>query len=315
MNRNHKPSSYEDWSPWGYRIGHFQPVAIDQQRLLVSTWEKRCYVLDLKHRTCTAEPLIGPPKNRYAGRCLRSPTVSTIGTVQICAVATTAGWAGVWRLGATEATVLFPVSGGSVNATAMAQDGGRLAVGLGYYPLDSVSTAEAVVELWDLRRDPIYKARRKLPGVAIDHLAWSSEEDVILAVSGARDQNHGYVALLDGSSLNILDIAEVEHGNFLAARLDSDTQRLLLAFWNRIEERPLSDLGTIEESLEIECGVAADISEDLEEVIFASGLRLDVNDASQRFLPELSDCAAVLFLTEDRILGISEGGTVRIWSG
>ena len=147
VNRNHKPSSYEDWSPWGYRIGHFQPVAIDQQRLLVSTWEKRCYVLDLKHRTCTAEPLIGPPKNRYAGRCLRSPTVSTIGTVQICAVATTAGWAGVWRLGATEATVLFPVSGGSVNATAMAQDGGRLAVGLGYYPLDSVSTAEAVVEL------------------------------------------------------------------------------------------------------------------------------------------------------------------------
>ena len=314
-------SSFEDWNAFdGYdsSIGCPEAVVIDSQRVLVTTWMRRCYVLDLATKTLHAEPDIVPPKLAWLGVGWHPDTPSIeSGVSPICAVATRAGWASVWRLGASQSITMYPRNHGSVNAVALKPGTDVLALGLGYYVLDSSADPKAFVELWKLVNPPEFLARRCLPGVVVDRLAWDSSGNSLLVGTGARSQDRGHVAMLEGFSLAMLDIAEVETDGIpicSALHLDSATGRAVVCMSNRLEIRRADELAEIEQTWELGGKLhAASFSADGREVLLTNGLRIDLWSRESRRLLPLPDCTGVALLPDGRGLGISRDGIVRLW--
>jgi hypothetical protein len=197
MTEGAETCSFYDWQAFGRDVGFPEAVLIAPRRVLVSTWLRQCFVLDLESNTCRHEPEAAPPGSLFhAGRCLRSISTAC-GSPPICAVASRAAWASVWHLGDRESMTVHPERYGPVNSVAVSPRGDRLALGTGFYPLDPRHEPRAFVELWDTADSPVYIASRCLPGVAVDRLAWDAKGDTILVATGARSQDRGHVALLD----------------------------------------------------------------------------------------------------------------------
>ncbi len=315
------PSSFEDWNAfegYGSSIGSPEAVVIDSQRVLVTTGLGRCFTLDLATKMLHAEPDIVPPKLAWLGVGFHPETPSIAGgAVPICAVATRAGWASAWRLGSSQSTSMYPKNSGPVNAVALKPSADVIALGLGYYVLDTSADPKAFIELWKLVNPPKLLAQRCLPGVVVDRLVWDPSGNSLLVGTGARNQDHGHFALLDGLTLAILDIAEVETDRApicSALRLDTATRQAVVCTSNRLEVRRADELARIEQAWDLGERVhAASFTADGKEVLLTNGLRIDLWSKESRRSSPLPDCTGVAILPDRRGLGISETGIVRLW--
>jgi hypothetical protein len=83
---------------------------------------------------------------------------------------------------------------------------------------------------------------------------------------------------------------------------------------NRIELRRANDLGEIERTWALEEDVfGADFTAEGDETLLTNGLRINLWSGDRRQLSALPDCTGVALLPEGGALGISKGGTVRVW--
>jgi hypothetical protein len=105
---------------------------------------------------------------------------------------------------------VYPKNDGPVNTVAVSPQGDRLALGTGYYPLAPGTEPKAFVELWDSTDARVCRAARRLAGVVVDRLTWDATGTRLLVSTGAITQDRGHVALLNGLTLALLDVAEVD---------------------------------------------------------------------------------------------------------
>ena len=307
-----KSCTVEDWHALDECIGYPKIVLIDSERALVSTWLSRCFVLNLNSRSSHAESEARPSDLKLPiGNCLVSPSVS-VTLPHICAVATRSTWASVWPLGGSESTTIRPETCASVNTVSIRPAGDRVALGIGYYPLDPNGESKAFVELWSMEDQPQCLAARRLPGVAVDRLVWDAAGETLLVATGARSQDRGHVAMLDAASLTIMDIAATEAVFCDALHFDAIANRVFVCTRHCLEMRRADDLGTIERSWNLDDEVhGAAFSTD--EAFLTSGLRLDLWSTDRRQLPKLPDCTGVALLPDGTGVGVSRSGDVRIW--
>ncbi len=311
--------SFEDWQAFEQNtyVGYPEIVPLDSKRALVSTRMRRCFMLNLEKRTIRAEPEILPSWIKVddldIGHSLQSLSISG-GVHPVCAVATKVGWAGVWQLDTIESISIETENGGPVYSVAVNPSGDRIALGIGRYVLDSRSKPEASVELWRLADSPVFVATKSLPGGVVDRMIWDTDGETILAATGDLSQTRGHLALLDGHSLGILEIAEIESCGCQALYLNSASDRAILCMRNRFEIRRTNELRKIAKSLDFcERLHGAAFSNGAKEVLLTNGFRIDLQSGEHRQLPELPNCTGVALLPDGTGLGISSEGIVRVW--
>ena len=204
---------------------------------------------------------------------------------------------------------------GSVHCVAFSPNGGYLAVGLGWYPLDSLSPARAEVQLFSVADPSLPMAKRALPGVAVDRMLFCVSEDLLVAVTGARTQNRGFVVLLEYPTLGILEVAETNAAMYRALLTDPWESLLLLCSSGGIEARTLRRPWQVEwdRCFPDDPLLAVAFCEEREWIYLSDGNVVDLAMKDVGHLSPLPECSGLVVLDEHRVAGISSTGTLRVW--
>lgn len=314
--------SWSDWRIFDPIIGYPEVVALSSNQLLVSTYGLRsCLSLDLKERSIRVEPTYRDPRiandsliakvmNSFV---LYSPSASMEGH-PVCAIAFRAGWADYWKLSSESCKRIYPVGAGSVNTVRVHPTGHRIALGLGYYPLDPRSTSNARVEVWGIDEDEACIASQLLPGVVVDRIAWDASGDCLLAISGSRSQDRAHVTLLDGMTLRILDMVEIASCFCRGLYLNASDDQAIVVMDDRIEVRLCSSFGHAARVWPLEQEEhAADFTPDGDTALLSSGMLINMWSGEKHLLPSLAGCTGVAMLPGVGGVGISKSGLLRIW--
>jgi len=288
-------------------LGFPDILMLDNRRALVSTWAGCCLIIDIETGEVEPQPVVS---TTFAGFTVQRPSV---GGEQrsICAVATRAAWAGVWRLGDTHARRI-PTQGSAANAVALSADGCFLAIGTGMYALGD-RQPKCTVEIWSLEDQPKLIVSTRLPDAAVDHIHWDHCEGRILAWSGARTQDRSHFWMFDQNSLRILESMPFEDWGILEGAVD-ESGRIVTVGSARAECVDVTDSIGERFRWELhESPIAATMNEDGDEVLLSTGELLELSTGEHRWVEALDDCVGLGPLPEGGYVGISNAGVLRIW--
>ncbi|MFM7551153.1 MAG: hypothetical protein ACKO8I_20270 [Cyanobacteriota bacterium] len=213
---------------------------------LPNDYEDGCIAFDIRNRSYQSEKWFQPDWVKQHWRVWhRGPekgildlSIATQKTRSIAALSTKAGYATCWELGSEAGCIIETEYG--IRTVAVHPNTNLLAIGTGRKVLDTVSQAIAEVQIWSTDGEEMLDKRR-LPGSCVINMLWVYHEDglmashilhvvdgrpigkgracvlmesgsleVVLAVTTeTRNQQSGFVTLLDPQLLTILDIAEI----------------------------------------------------------------------------------------------------------
>ncbi len=214
--------------------------------------EDGCFVIDIGNRSCQSQKWFQPDWVKQQWKVLQMGpekgildlSVATQGTRSIAAISTKAGYATCWELGSETGCIIETDYG--IRTVAVHPNTNLLAIGTGRKVLDTVSQAIAEVQIWSTDGEEMLDKRR-LPGSCVINMLWVHHEEglmdgyildavdgrpigkgracllmesgsleVVLAVTTeTRNQQGGFVTLLDPQLLTILDIAEIPEASGL----------------------------------------------------------------------------------------------------
>lgn len=311
-----KNVDYEDWDAIDGFVQYPEALFIGDGRVLVSTYHGSCYVVDTNRLSIRESTFCAGeyPEHRI-GHLLQS-----LSSARHCpgrfAVATQAGWACLWELDSDSPAYIHPEAYGSVNAVALSPNGNQLAIGTGYYVLNPHGDSMAMVELWDLEASEARcVASIRLPGIVVDRLAWAPDESMLVAVTGARTQDRGHLAILNPRHLAIAEITETTSPMCRKIHVDPVADRIVLLLRGQIEVRSASNPWEVHH-VEKSANRIRDFdvtTEDSSLVVLTDGRVLSLEGDLDRQLTPLEECTTVVSLPDGRIVGVSGKGVVRIW--
>lgn len=317
---------YKDWAAFKLNaagtLGYPRLECLDQHRVIVSSWDGRCYLLDFQSQIVTPCPPVNT-RLPVAGNCAKALSVGMSESGPICAAAMDVGWTSIWHLGDHKAASIYPVKPGPVSAVAIHPKGHRIALGLGYYSLAPGEATKAYVELWTLDSPPQFSGFCRIPGIVVDQLAWDEMGNRLLVVSGDLQQQSGHVVILDGDTLAAGDIEPIEFALCKGAHFCGDEEALLIAS-GQMEIRKTDNLSTVRWRLFPDSEIWSDgssrgdiyqaaISPCREVAIMNNGLLVDCWEGRIAGLPALPDCTGIAALQNGDCVGISSAGIVRVW--
>jgi hypothetical protein len=299
---------YRDLSVSGIYVGYPELCNLPNGNLLASTWGGYCFEVNPDSGRVTIQPRIG---HILAGGTLSSPTATATQPI-LCSAATRIIWTELWQLGATQTSRVK--TDGPVNAVALSPEGDLLATGLGMYPLDPDNDSRAEIKLFSTADPSEPLARRVLPGVAVDRVVFHPTRKLIVAVTGARNQDRGHVFLLDRRTLDLLDVAETNSVFCSAAIIDAGSDRLILAYRDGIQVRSLDQLWNVEwKSRAADELFSAAYDAERDWIFLSNGQILSPDDGEVARLPALDKCTGLAILRDGRVAGIGQAGVLRVW--
>ena len=187
-------------------FGFPELVALDAETFVVSDWSGVLRRVDCRTGTVAESPSIAGIAG-LVGKQFRSLCVAKTAK-QIVGVATHAPWAAIWDWKANSIQQVHSERG-KVNAVTFSSDGKLLVLGTGFYPLAARhKNIEAAVEVWSNKGEWVLESVAALPGVCVDWLGWHETANVLVALTGRRAQDGGYVSFLEGSTLRPLRVVE-----------------------------------------------------------------------------------------------------------
>jgi hypothetical protein len=310
------PYRYVDRLVFPEGIMHPFLRAVGSDHVLVSAWGPGCYLVNTATGSIESEPRVSHTitigsSGLELGTELTSLSVE--GDPPICGVAARTGWANVWRLGADAAAELYPRRCGPVNCLALAPHADTIALGLGYYPLDHTEV-HAGVETWSVDGSTCIGSR-SVPGVSVDVLIWSNNPAGLIALTGARSQDHGFLIMLDADSLALLDVVETNASMYGAGGVFGAGERELV-----LVSRLVVEIRRAVEPYDIAWQFTpsgsvhdAAICPEREQVLLTTGQLVDLQTRAVVQLEPLPGCIGVAVHPDGGYYGIAETGILRQW--
>jgi hypothetical protein len=276
-------------------------------QVLASTWSGHCLLIDVETAIAESQP---PVATGHVGHTLRSP-VSTDSAPPFFAVATTAGWAGIWRPGDATAQRLENRFS-ACNAVALAPDGDLIAIGTGFYPLGS-QYPECAIELWTTSERPVLQDWVRLPDVVVDRLYWDADSSMLFAWTGEITQESGHIWRLEVDPLRIIDAAPVGYAGTLCGGRWGD--HLVSVGGGSIELRYVDSLRQIVRRAHVDGEpTAAALSESYGTVVLSTGELVELASFERSNLLRLDGCTGIAALPDGAFAGIAGDGRLRIWN-
>lgn len=215
----------------------------------------------------------------------------------------------VGRIGTPELQeVLSEDSTGPVNCVAFSEDGTRLALGRGYYPLSSGPVESAYIEVWQVPPDqPAFcESTVLVPGVCVDFISWKQS---LVCLTGLRSQSGGFLIPFDQffGALRYFDLSRHP-----ARGLVSEYPNAIVLFDDRLVAFCI-ETGAVRWSLD--SGATAMAHDDTrQELVLTSGAIVSTKDGSTiAKLEPLQQCSSVAILPGRGIVGVSQQGQLRVW--
>lgn len=229
-----------------------------------------------------------------------------------CAVATSGVHAVVWN-GESDKVCHAAPEDGPVHSVAWL-DGKHLLLGTGDYPLGPGARRQARIELWEMAGDELACVNRvALPGTCVDSIAVSEDGPrQIVAFSGMRSQDQGFVSILDATSLLPESVFDVPFA--MAGRVECTEELILVC--NRGAVRAISrDTGG-----EKWCHRTADectdfaYDTDLHHLLLSTGELISAGKGRVvENWPQLDECCCVRPRPEGGFVGVSKSGMIGFW--
>ena len=213
-------------------VPSFMVATADDRVLMGDRDHNGCLLLDLNNHSCSKEKWHQPERIAlqektgflFTEKGITDISASSTPEKTIAAVAAKGQYASCWQVGSNDGYVLEA----QAFAVAVAPNAASVAVGLGRWVLDSVSSAQAEVVIWDIPENEIL-VRRKLPGSCVVQLLWIQNEaeafynytdgrgldELIIVTTVTRNQSEGFGAILDPLDLRIIEIADIPTADLL----------------------------------------------------------------------------------------------------
>lgn len=218
----------------------------------------------------------------------------------------------LWQIGTDNFQKVFAQAHGPVNCASYSPDGSRLAVGIGFYPLNPAKTSEARLEIWSLKNShPCCESEVLLPGVCVDSVAWATGGSEIACVTGLRSQQDGFLVVLTDAGVPRRFGELGTAMNHAVVYLEDN--RVLVQDGKKIACLSVSSRAVLWEfPTDNECRMAFDQYRN--EIALNSGSVLEAEHGRLvRELQPLEECSAVAVRPNGGYVGISKGGTIRVW--
>lgn len=291
-------------------FGFPELVALDAETFIVSDWSGVLRKVDCRKGTVATSPsfaiLDGTVGNELRSLCVANTVKNLVG------VATRAPYAAIWDWQADSIQQVHSESGEKVNAVAFASDGKHLVLGTGFYPLDSRHHVEAKVEVWSHKGKWVLEMIAALPGVCVDWVGWHETANILVALTGRRTQDGGYVSVLDSSTLRPLRVA-VRSGRVGYAGGIQEWPVAAAVFGESFEMFHLEDSNendwnfTPKQSLKGACLVDDQILTTSGDFVCSS------TGEMQDQISPLDSCCQVIARPGGGFAGISKDGVLRVW--
>jgi hypothetical protein len=201
-----------------------------------------------------------------------------------------------------------------MNCVAVSHKGDLLALGLGTYPLNPDNHPCAAIELFSTVDTARPVARRVLPEVAIDRTLFHSVLDILIAVSGGRDQSGRHIRILHQYTSQILDVAEVELFSCLDIAVDCESERVILTYADGLQSRHLEELHRIEWLwLRTESLSCTAYCSERDSIFLSDGRVIEVQGRDVARMTPLEKCSGLAILRNGRIARMNPNGVLRVW--
>ncbi len=289
-------------------LGFPELCCLRNGQLLVSTYLGYCLLVDFDERKVIAQPSLD---SFLVPATLKTPTASQ-GNPALCCAATGRTGTGCWRIGSSEVKAIETAS--AVNCVAMSPSGELLAVGQGFYPLDQRDRPQAVIDLYATSDFSVELAQTVLPGVVVDRLVFHPSRDVLAVVTGERSQDRGWIFLLDSRSLDMVAMAETSDAMCHSLFFTPEGDGLVTASPSGLQVRSVQRLNDVAWSWNADRDLfAAAIDPRKGTVYLSNGQVIALGQGEVGRLPALEDCTGMAVLPDDRVAGVSQHGTLRVW--
>lgn len=231
------------------------------------------------------------------------------------------GYAYIWNVGNHSTFQLQPKSYNAVNCVSFSPNGEFLAIGLGYYPLNPNGQSQARVEIWRTG-DWSYAGAVSLPGVCVDCISWFYNDHIICFV-GAKAQDQGSLAILESPSLEITTCHVLPFAMVRTILLaDAESEFIIATHNHGVLALSVSEGFGIHKHMwefphaDEKCGLRhAVLDKEQRNIILSSGVILRGLDGIQiGQLTPLPDCSCISALGNQRYVGVSSQGLMRIWT-
>jgi hypothetical protein len=288
-------------------------AAVSQNEVIVGDYSGNLVRVQLspfavKSTAFVADKILGDMLISHTLRSLATPPDDTL----LCAAATMGNHAAVWNSGGGKVCRVVPEDA-PVHSVAWLRDSTYLLLGTGYYPLDSVTRRQARIELWKMDGDePSYEDRVALPGTCIDAIALSKHPCQIVAFSGMRSQDQGFLSVLDATSLLPKSVFGLPFA--LAHRVECS--EMLIFVCNRGAVRAISREDGGEKWCHGAAGELTDFAydDDSFELLLSTGELISAGTGQvEENWPVLDECCCIRPRPEGGFVGVSRSGMIGVW--
>jgi len=291
---------------------------VDRYHCVITDGSGHITVFDLMSQQVLSHSFVGAMEG-LACCNLRSLCVEPIKN-RLIATATRGGYAVLCNMDEQTGQQVYPERGGTVNAVAFSPGGEYLALGTGFYPL-SAERQPAHLEIWALEGNaPEFLAYSALPGVCVDAIAWSSDCDKIVCVTGMVTQDHGFIAQFDASSLRASSFIETAWtwprrvayidldgiASHLAVVLRGSFRMLQSSDGEETWQRERSDLPDLQTDFAYD--------PDAEQILLTSGEILSLYEGEEKgACMFIKDCTSIALRPGGGLVGVSSRGRICTW--
>lgn len=288
-------------------------AAVSQNEVIVGDWSGSLVRVQIapfavKGTAFVAGKLFGTTLINSTLRSLATPSDDTL----LCAAATRGQHAAVWESGGSKVCHVVPEDG-SVHSVTWLKGSKYLLLGTGDYPLDSRVRRQARIEVWKMDDEPSCVDRVALPGTCVDAIAVSEDESCrIVAFSGMRSQDQGFLSVLDARSLLPKSVFDLPFA--MAGRVECSEELILVC--NRGAVRAISREDGGEKWCHQTAGTFTDFAYDIDshQLFLSTGELISAGRGrGVEKWPVLDECCCMRPRPEGGFVGVSKSGMIGVW--
>jgi hypothetical protein len=289
-------------------------AAVSQNEVIVGDWSGNLVRVQLSPFAVKSTAFVA---GKRFGTTLINSTLCSLATPPddslLCAVATRGDHAAMWNSGGGKVCHVVPEEG-PVHSVTWLRNSKYLLLGTGYYPLDSVTRRQARIEVWKMDGDePSYVDRVALPGTCVDAIALSEDETCqIVAFSGMRSQDQGFLSVLDATSLLPKSVFDLPFA--MAGRVECS--EVLIFVCNRGAVRAISREDGGEKWCHGTAGEFTDFAYDMDshQLLLTTGELISAGTGRVvENWPVLDECCCIRPRPEGGFVGVSKSGMIGVW--
>jgi outer membrane protein assembly factor BamB len=313
------PSRFQSFSEVRYNNtfqGYPCIASVSQNEVVVGDWSGNLLratlsPFDVQKRVFVASK-VGETLDLVVCNTLRSLALNPKDPM-LCAVATRGNHAAVWDSRQDNVTRVI-THNGPVNSVAWL-DAEYLLIGTGYYSLTEGVTPQAQLDVWKIdKEEPSSFVVVALPGICVDAIALCQDDNNhIVAFSGMKAQNLGFVSILDANSFLPQVVFDLPFA--LVGRLECVDELIFVSHSGKVSAISRKD-GT-EKWVHKIVGEIADFAYDADyhQLLLSNGELIAAgNGRVVETWPVLADCCCVRPRPEGGFVAVSKTGVVGVWN-